>query len=158
MDRKGQSGIGFISKGLCKNCTLLSGRLLLRRKDGSLASPANGVYIHHILSFDMAKPRTNPIEGGVLGGVPFAEFVNRGEDSGDGDTVFTSPDGKYNSGFHLARPIFVIQYDIVNYNPTTEELYIDLEIEHVDGLQGKNAGQLLKGVDGKFSLERYHQT
>jgi hypothetical protein len=98
----------------------------------------------------MAKPRANPIDGGVLGGVPYAEFVNRGEDSGDGDTVFTSPDGKYNSGFHLIRPRLLIQYDLVNYNPAARDVYIDVEIEYVEGIQGKNAGQILKGVDSKF--------
>jgi hypothetical protein len=108
-----------------------------------------------MLSFDITKSRNNPIDGGVLGGVPFAEFVNRGEDSGDGDTVFTSPDGKYDSGFHLTRPRLVIQYDIVNYNPTAKDIYIDVEVEYVDGLQGKNAGQILKGVNGKCSLGRF---
>jgi hypothetical protein len=93
----------------------------------------------------------------VLGSVPFAEFVTRGEDSGYGDTVFTSPDGKYNSGFHLTRPRLVIQYDIVNYNPTAKDVYLDVEIEYVDGLQGKNAGQILKGVDSKFIIRRVQQ-
>jgi len=152
LDRKGQSGVGYVSRGMCGNCTLLSGRLLLRYKDGSPALPSNGVYIHHFLSFDIAKPRKNPIEGGVLGGVPFAEFVNSGQDSGDSDTLFTSPDGKYNSGFHLTRPRLLIQYDIVNYNPTAKDIYIDVEIEYVDGIQGKDAGQILKGVNGTPNL------
>jgi hypothetical protein len=150
MDKKSQSGLAMITKGLCSNCTLLSGRYLLKRKDGSPSSPTNGIYIHHILSFDMAKPRSNPVDGGVLAMVPYAEFVNRGEDSGDGDTIFTSPDGTYNSGFHVPVTRFLIQYDIVNYNPEAEDVYIDVEIEYVDGIQGKNAGQVLKGVNGKF--------
>jgi len=40
-----------------------------------------------------------------------------------------------------------MQYDIVNYNPTAKEVYLEVETEYVDGLQGKNAGQILTGLN-----------
>lgn len=86
MDPKGQAGIGTINNGLCSKCTLLSGRFALRYKDGSEATPATGVYIHHMLSFDTGKTSKNPISGGTIGGIDLisramAAFIDRGEDS-----------------------------------------------------------------------------
>ena len=51
MDPKGQAGGGVISGGLCSSCTLLSGRFLLRYKDGSSANPSNGVYMYVLAVF-----------------------------------------------------------------------------------------------------------
>ena len=75
-------------------------------------------------------------------------FTNRGEDSGDTDTVFTTQDGTYNSGFHFKNPQIAIQYNIVNYNKEKKNIFLDLEIEYVDGLQGKDAGHVMKSVAG----------
>lgn len=153
MDPKGQSGGGSISKGLCTSCTLLSGQWGLRYKNGSIASPASGVYIHHMLSFDISKKAHNPITGGSTGGtnLPIAAFVDRGEDSGEGDTVFTNEGtGKVAGGFHLPKPTLSVTYDIVNYREEKQNIYVDLEVEYLDGIVGKDAGHTLKTVSGKL--------
>jgi hypothetical protein len=78
-------------------------------------------------------------------------FTDRGEDSGDTETIFTTPDGKYNSGFHFTNPNLFIQYDLVNYNKTKKNVFLDLELEYLDGIMGKDAGHVMKSVVGMKS-------
>ena len=75
-------------------------------------------------------------------------FTDRGEDSGDTETIFTTPDGKFNSGYHFKNPSLSIQYDLVNYNKTQKKVYLDLELEYLDGLVGVDAGHVMKSVAG----------
>jgi len=153
MDPKGQAGMGSLAKGLCSECTLLSGRFLLRYKDGRTADPATGVYIHHMLSFDTGKTAHNPIGGGsTIGNLPIAAFIDRGEDSGDTDTIFTSADGKVDAGFHLKKGKLSVSYDIVNYKTEKQDIYLDLEVEYLPGIVGKDAGHTLKSVSGRIAL------
>lgn len=78
-------------------------------------------------------------------------FTDRGEDSGDTETIFTTPDGKFNSGYHFKNPSLSIQYDLVNYNKTQKKVYLDLELEYLDGLVGTDAGHVMKSVAGMSS-------
>jgi len=155
MDPKGQGGILSISKGLPTSATILAARWALTYQDGSEASPKNGgVYIHHMVSFDGSNTGLNPIgscSDGSAGGEKrqaAAYFIDRGEDSGDTATIFTSPDGKRNSGFHFKNPRLTVQYDVVNYENTAKKIYIDLDLEYLDGIVGENAGSTLKSVGG----------
>jgi hypothetical protein len=75
-----------------------------------------------------------------------APFIDRGEDSGDTDTIFTTADGSYKSGYFLDQGSLKLQYDMVNYNEKDTPIYINLEIEYEDGHQGKDAGHTLKSV------------
>jgi len=147
MDPKGQAGFASISKGLCTKCSILSARFLLTNPDGSAASPANGIYIHHFVSYATGKAIKNPIPG-CEGGFPgmAAPFIDRGEDSGDTDTIFTTADGVYKSGFFLNSGALNMQYDMVNYNTAAKNIYINLEVEYVEGQEGKDAGHTLKSV------------
>lgn len=156
MDENGQAGILTIKQGLCKDCTVLSGRWSLTYKDGKEATPADGVYIHHLVSYDSSKKSNNPIgscgAAGALGGgsLPMSAFVDRGEDSGETETIFTSPDGKFDSGYHFGKNTQLsVQYDLVNYAKETKEIYFGLEYEYVDGIVGLDAGHTLKSVTGK---------
>jgi hypothetical protein len=147
MDPKGQAGFATISKGICTKCSILSGRFLLNYEDGSEASPANGIYIHHFVSYDSSKPVKEPIVG-CGGGIPGmkAAFIDRGEDSGNTDTIFTTANGTYESGYYMNSGSLNLQYDMVNYNKDTKKIYINLELEYVDGQKGKDAGHTLKSV------------
>jgi hypothetical protein len=156
MDPKGQGGLLTINKGLCNNCTVLAGRYKLTYADGREALPKDGVYIHHMVSSDTTKRGVGVIGacgGSSAGGAKSlgsAYFIDRGEDSGNTETIFTTPDGKYNSGFHVgASPRISMQYDIVNYKNTQQEIYINLEYEYVEGKVGADAGYTLKSVTGK---------
>jgi hypothetical protein len=148
MDPKGQAGFATINKGLCTKCSILSARFLLTQEDGKEASPANGIYIHHFVSYDSSKPVKNPISG-CEGGFPGmkAPFIDRGEDSGDTDTIFTVTNNKtYKSGYFMNSGGLSLQYDMVNYNAQAKKIFINLEVEYMEGQEGKDAGHTLKSV------------
>jgi hypothetical protein len=155
MDPNGQSGTIRIgaAQGMCQRCTLLSAHFRLAYSNGKEATPKDGVYIHHMTSTLSPKNSSNPIVGaGVANsasGTGTAYFIDRGEDSGQTDTVFTTPDGKFNSGYHItSKPTVMVTYDFVNYKNTAHQLYLELEYEYVDGIVGRDAGHTLKTVPG----------
>jgi len=147
MDPKGQAGIVTLNEGICKGCTILSARFILTNEDGSEAHPTNGVYIHHFVSYDSRKSSSSPIMG-CDGGFPGmgAPFIDRGEDSGKTDTTFTPLHGTSEAGYHMNSGSIVVQYDMVNYAPTTKKIYVNLEYEYKNGQKGKDAGHTLKSV------------
>jgi hypothetical protein len=107
-----------------------------------------GMYIHHILSTDLSKEGLMPVRMCDMETVntnisaknpyPGAGFIGQGEDNGDQAILFTSADGKFNSGFHVgAEHKFMVWADLVNYNNVTKDIYITFDIEYVDGIVGK---------------------
>jgi hypothetical protein len=150
MDPKGQGGFVSITGGLPARITILSGHFRLRHVNGQLAEPKNGVYIHHMVAMPVGNTKKMPIVG-VRGVSTPSGFIDRGEDSGEVETVFTTQDGKFNSGYQVTNvPRFSVQYDVVNYNKEKKQLYLELEVEYVDGIQGLDAGHTLKTVGGKI--------
>jgi len=152
MDPNGQNGMLRIGAGMCSKCTLLSAHYRLVFPNGEEAGPKDGVYIHHMISFLSPKTSQNPIGGGGLGSGGIgggAYFIDLGEDSGQTDTVFTSQDGKFESGYHITgAPSVTVSYDIVNYKDTARQLHLELEYEYVTGIVGMDAGHTLKSVTG----------
>jgi hypothetical protein len=148
MDPKGQAGIGSLSGGLPTQATILSAHIRLRdTATGKIANPPD-VYIHHMLLIPTRESKPMPIVR-AAGGAGRSGFMDRGEDSGDVETVFTTPDGKYNSGYQIrSGAAFGLQYDIVNYTNNPKKLNFELEVEYLDGIVGTDAGQTLKSVDG----------
>jgi hypothetical protein len=116
--------------------------------------PSTGVYIHHVISFDLSKPANLPItkcgpgqkQRISLG----AEFLAQGEDSSaQAGILFTSADGKYDSGFYLgAEDKIMNQVDLVNYNNDTRKVFVNYEIEYVEGKVGADAAATLMSVTG----------
>jgi len=147
MDPKGQAGIVRVTDGICKSCSILSARFFLTNEDGTEAVPANDVYIHHFVSYDISKSVSDPIFG-CDGGFPLMgePFIDRGQDSGDTDTYFTPLGTNSEDGYHMDSGGLVIQYDLVNYSTQSKKIYINLEYEYKDGQRGKNAGHSLKSV------------
>jgi hypothetical protein len=71
---------------------------------------------------------------------PGAGFIWQGEDDGDTAVMFTSTDGKYNSGFHVGSAHkFLLQADLINYNDVTKNVYLTFDIEYIDGIVGESA-------------------
>jgi hypothetical protein len=135
--------------GMCSRCTLISAHFRLVHPNGKEAGPAEGVYIHHMTSFLSPKVANSPIGGLNVGGTGSDYFIDRGEDSGQTDTVFTSADGKFNSGYHInGTPSITVSYDFVNYKDTPRQLHLELEYEYVEGIVGVDAGHTLKSVTG----------
>jgi hypothetical protein len=147
MDPKGQAGIARVYEGICKKCSILSAKFYLTNEDGTEAIPANDVYIHHFVSYDISKSVSDPISF-CDGGFPMAgePFIDRGQDSGDTDTYFTPLGTNSEDGYHMDSGGLMIQYDLVNYSKSGKKIYINLEYEYKDGQRGKNAGHALKSV------------
>jgi hypothetical protein len=155
MDPAGQAGMLKAGAGMCSSCTLLSAHYRLVHPNGQEATPKEGVYIHHMTSFLSPKKSDNPIGGGIsLGAGGGAYFIDRGEDSGETDTVFTSPDGKFDSGYQISgKPSVTVSYDFVNYKDQARQLHLELEYEWLEGIVGKDAGHTLKSVAGSPKLQ-----
>jgi len=152
MDQNGQAGSFKVGEGMCTKCTLLSAHYRLVHPNGTEATPKEGVYIHHMTSYLSPKVVVNPI-GQSLSMGNSAYFIDRGEDSGQTDTVFTSADGKFKSGYHInGKPSIRVSYDFVNYEKKARQLHLELEYEYYDGIVGKDAGHTLKTVTGSPKL------
>jgi hypothetical protein len=153
MDPQGQAGMLKAGAGMCTTCTLLSAHYRLVHPNGQEATPKEGVYIHHMTSFLSPKKSDNPIGPSINLGSGSAYFIDRGEDSGETDTVFTSPDGKFDSGYQVnGKPSITVSYDFVNYKDIAQQLHLELEYEWLDGIVGKDAGHTLKSVAGSPKL------
>lgn len=151
MDSNGQGGQASINKGLCKDCTILAGRFLLNVTTYNetlkeyIQLPASTVYIHHFTSLNVGRSVPNPISG-CLGNRNSGDFIDAGQDSGETDTIFTTQDGSFNSGFHMKNPELKINYDLVNQQNSTLAVFVELEIEYLPLIVGKDAGHALKSV------------
>jgi hypothetical protein len=155
----------FEAKSLCTNCTVLSGRTGLEFEDGSPADPAHGVYIHHILSFDISRTGVltalpcdfdtfNLTETPINPITPGAQFLGQGEDNGDAAVLFTTRDGSYESGFQIGKnDKFLLQSDLVHYNEEDKKIFVTFDFEYVEGHVGVDAAPNLLSVVGCKLLE-----
>lgn len=142
-----------------KACTILSGRIKLRAETLNKVQ-TKPPYIHHFVTTVSGKKVDNPITECGRNTVSEA-FIDAGEDSGDTDTVFTSKDGKRDAGFQLAAPGLSIQYDLVNQEAQPLNVFIDLEIEWLQGVRkGADAAHALKSVSSipKYTLAKMKAT
>jgi len=63
--------------------------------------------------------------------------VGVGEDSSEGITMYTSPDGTRNSGYHLNKgDKFLANFQLVNYNKRDESVYVFYDTEFLPGHPG----------------------
>jgi hypothetical protein len=54
---------------------------------------------------------------------------------------FTTPDGKFDSGFYLAdNDTMLLQAELVNYRKEEQKVFIQIDYEYVDGKSAKAAG------------------
>jgi hypothetical protein len=145
-----------IKEGLCQDCTVLKGRINLFNKDGTTANPKDGVYIHHVLTFNGGKkpdPLTmscsNPLQETVYQALG-AKFVGVGEDNNNLDVWYTSPNGStITGGFHIKNgDLFNVNTDLVSYNPVDREVYLGIEIEYLKGIVGGDSSETLVSTLG----------
>jgi len=145
----GQSFFYTMPRTLCNSkgpCTVLAAQVGVVYTNGQPANPSNGIYIHHILTSDSTKkqtpwisncgnPNARPLNiAGLLGGTA---FIGTGEDSSEGGAVYTSEDGKRNTGYHIgARDTFTGWAEIVNYNKQAKQIYVYYDLEWVPGIVG----------------------
>lgn len=133
-------------KGIPSNAALLSGRLDTVFADGSKADIAKGVYIHHLLVADVGK--TSAPFALCPGGhnqkkfVPWlsshiiesigAGLIQAGNDQVASPTIYASPNGPMKSAFLTGwDDTFLLEAEIVNYNPENTTIYLALETEYL---------------------------
>jgi hypothetical protein len=143
-----------------KDITVLSTNLSLVFEDGKKADISNGLYLHHLLFFNGLKqyPTMIGCEGLESRRYPFSLFMAGSEDVGGG--VFTTSDGKLNSGYYIGPtdPIMMMG-DVVNLTNDTRVVYTKTDIEYIPGkvpgvmdasIQMVNVGEC-EGGSGIFS-------
>jgi hypothetical protein len=134
-----------IRDGICKNCTVLKGKVGIENIDGTPAGPKSGVYIHHILTYDTKKKGKSFVQGCVSGGgsTPSgmgAKFIGTGEDNNNIDVWYTSKTGGHLGGFHIgSADTFMMNADLVSYAEEKRQVYITLDTEYLRGIQGGDA-------------------
>jgi hypothetical protein len=157
LDPNGQTFVDVIADGLCKNCTVLSGRTDITFEDGSVAGPLQGIYIHHIIDRDFSKPQNLPVSKCGAGQTPsmtlgkqYSEFLAQGDDSfGEHGILFTAKDGKSQSGYYFGPELGLMkQMDLVNLNKESKNVYAQYDLEYLDGRIGSDAAATLMSVTG----------
>jgi hypothetical protein len=131
------------SDAFCKSCTVLKGHIGLMHLDGTVAVPKNdsGVYIHHLLTFDMTKRSSPFVSSCALGGgglsMGGSKFVGSGEDNNNMAVWYTNKEGGHNGGFHInSRDRFFMNADIVSLNEQRSQIYITAELEYLPEIVG----------------------
>jgi hypothetical protein len=98
------NGYTFLKKvtgeSVCKDCTVLRGRLQAVYKDGTPANAGNGLYVHHAIFIDVTKKQRLPVSncGDTMGSIP--TFIGA-DVSGSTWQYFTTQDGSHPSGYYL---------------------------------------------------------
>jgi len=139
----GEPGVmlGNAMKGLCSDCTILSGFTYPTHADGTRAQISTSVYNHHIIIAAAGKPSVPLTSCKALGAlnslgdgtIPLTTFLSA-DNAEATDTVFTTADGKFNSGFYVSPSTrMMLTGMLVNYNPEPMDVYVNLEIEYVPG-------------------------
>jgi hypothetical protein len=76
MDPNGFSAFRMLQDSICKDCTVLAGKMDVIFANGTRAGLSKGVYLHHAITIDLTKPTegfmsmcggnktTGPISGG----------------------------------------------------------------------------------------------
>jgi len=133
----------FPTNGLCHNCTVLKGRVMLVDANNKPITVRNnsGVYIHHILTFDTTKRGGSFLSGcssvtGMLG----SKFIGSGEDNNNVEVWYTRKGGDHNGGFHIGpNDRFSINADLVSLNSAATKVFLGFDIEYVKGQVGSDS-------------------
>jgi len=149
---KEQNSFWRIKDGICKDCTLLKGKVGLVYADGSPAGVNNGIYIHHILAWDLEKKQSSFLSGcdtsTPLAASSSAKFMGTGDDQAGIPVWYSTRDGKI-GGYYIGKDdTFPMWLDLVNYNKDNKALYVTIEQEFIKGKTPANTKEILVAVDG----------
>jgi len=148
-----QNFFARVTDGFCRNCTVLKGRVLLEDASGKSLGPKEGVYIHHILSFDTTKKQKTFLSGcaGMTSALTAmgSKFVGSGEDNNGQDVWYTTRDGSHQGGFHVGpTDSFSLQIDLVSYQKAASQVYVAMDLEYLPGIVGPDTRESLLSVTG----------
>ncbi|KAF2436859.1 hypothetical protein EJ08DRAFT_655026 [Tothia fuscella] len=132
-----------MEKGICSDktngpCTVFGGNVSVYFEDGRKATPADGIYIHHLLTTDRTKKATNflsacdnPTRAGMsVSGFGGTGFVGVGEDSGEEPVLYTQRDGQSKAGYWVAEnDKFMANVVLVNYNKEQKSVTVKYDLE-----------------------------
>jgi hypothetical protein len=175
MDPAGFGVLRSIDGQICKDCTVLANQMDVVFEDGKRADVGSGVYLHHVITMDIATDRkiaNNMVDSWV----PFCGGMNsfiQGLTSVASSVVglfsqnfevavfgfgavdefkqlWTTPDGKFDSGYYLGKnDKMLMQAEIVNYNKISKSVYLQFDVEYVPGKVGKPAATSFITTTGK---------
>jgi hypothetical protein len=180
MDPNGFSINKMMRRGsLCKDCTVLSGKMTVVFENGTRADIGGGVYLHHSVAIDISKSI-----GGFVSACPLGEnamindLLKKGGAGGINTFIggavvsalskqllciylldllqdeftqfYTTPDGKFNSGYYIKDNDFALQAEIINYRSTEQSVYIQTDLEYLPGKVGSDAEQGILSAVGEF--------
>jgi hypothetical protein len=134
-------------RGLPDESAILTAKTGLVFEDGSPAAFSNGVYVHHILIADMNKP-TAPFAmcPGVHSEAKWSEWlsgyiveavgaglIQTGNDVVHEPNFYGTRRGNLKSAFLTGlNDLYLMQAEIVNYNPTNKTVFLTMELEYLD--------------------------
>jgi len=178
MDPDGFGILNTITGSICSDCTVLANQIDVVFEDGKRADLSSGVYLHHIITMDIATDRrvaSNMVDSWV----PFCTGMNSFIQSltsvvssvvglfsqnfevavfsfgavDEFKQLWTTPDGKFNSGYYLGKKDkLLMQAEIVNYNKDSKQVYLQYDIEYVKGKAGKPATTSFITTTGKLDM------
>jgi hypothetical protein len=133
----------FPQNGLCRNCTVLKGRVMLLDANYNPVTVRNnsGVYIHHILTFDTTKRGGGFLSGcSSVTGMMGSKFIGSGEDNNNVDVWYTNKRGDHLGGFQIgASDRFSMNADLVSLNSAASRIYIGFDLEYLKGRVGSDS-------------------
>jgi hypothetical protein len=143
--------VTFSAEGICTNCTILAAKADVTVENGTRADIDDGVYVHHILAFDISKkapdfanycPRNgkNVMMNAFSGFSKLPPLFLAGA-ANEYWVWYTSPNGKENSGYHISPKggNFAVQSEIVNYKDTPQQVYLTFDLEFLPGEVGRDS-------------------
>jgi hypothetical protein len=122
--------------GIPTDVTALFTNTSLQYENGKIADQSSGVYKHHV-TFSTAIKKvpmfaTCPGQSASSDKLPTTTFMGASEEKGD--TAFSTPDGKFNSGYYVSKSeTFTMTGEIINYTNDTKVIYSVTELEYIPG-------------------------
>jgi hypothetical protein len=76
-----------------------------------------------------------------------AGFVGSSEDTGTEPYIYTTRDGRLNSGYHMSKADkFMANVQLVNYNKVAKKVYVTYDLEWIPGTVGSDTKSTLLSV------------
>lgn len=112
----------------------------LEYEDGTRADATNGVYSHHTFYMDTTKKWKSkwscPGPSGKSYPQIYLNSVMNNQGADNSVTNYTSPDGKFNSGFYVSKSDLILSAgEVINNNDEPKKIYVIADIEYLPGKQ-----------------------